>query len=43
VERFCPTLLAHAIAAQTQATPKQWQEPNHTTTIMFYYYFYLNE
>jgi hypothetical protein len=27
VERFSPTLLAHAIAAQTRATPKQWQEP----------------
>jgi len=28
VERFSPTLLAHAIAAQTHATPKLWQEPN---------------
>jgi hypothetical protein len=28
VERFLPTLLAHAIATQTYATPKLWQEPN---------------
>jgi hypothetical protein len=28
VERFSPTLWAHAIAAQTLATPKLWQEPS---------------
>jgi hypothetical protein len=27
-----PTLLAHAIAAHTTATPKQWQEPNPRST-----------
>lgn len=27
VERFSPALLAHAIAAQTHAAPKLWQEP----------------
>jgi hypothetical protein len=30
--RFSPTLLAHAIAAHTTATPKQWQEPNPRST-----------
>jgi hypothetical protein len=28
VERLSPTLLAHAMAAQTHAIPKLWQEPN---------------
>jgi hypothetical protein len=32
VERFSPALLAHAIAAQTPATPKLWQEPNPPAT-----------